>query len=126
MMLAHYSMAIVFGLLAQADADALIKPNQNINQVSKRMAEAGYKETDLQRGAGSKQNELRFWDLDPGVLMVVYSKKSGEVFSVTYLLENEGPKSERWSVEFKVIEFNPVSREMKLKLPDKPKPKAEK
>lgn len=76
MMLAHYSMAIVFGLLAQADTEALIKPNQNIDQVSKRMAASGYKETDLQRAAGSRKNELRFWDLDPGVLMVVYSKKS--------------------------------------------------
>jgi hypothetical protein len=98
---------------------SLIKTHQAIEAVAKLMKDAGYLETALDMVSG-EGTELKMWAVGEGVLIFTFSQKTRKVTSISYYLCDERPKALRKTFEFSVTEFDPKTREMKIKLPRKP------
>ena len=56
------------------------------------MEAAHYKQTGLDMAAEKPNEDLRFWDIDQGVLILRFSKGTGRVLGMTYFLCDERPK----------------------------------
>ena len=71
------------------------------------MKKAGYTETRLEMmpkpGSGE---DLRFWGVGRGVLIVGYSKASQKITGTTFWFADERPKAVRREFEFDVTSFN--------------------
>jgi hypothetical protein len=97
-----------------------IKPGIDIEDVSKLMKNAGYKETALDMLSTKTDTELKMWAVGEGVLILVFSTKDRKVTNISYYLSDERPKAERKTFSLSVLEFDPTTREMRIKLPNKP------
>jgi len=103
----------------EAADDFVIKPNQNIDEVSKQMSAAKFEGTGLQVVSSLPDSTLAFRIVKPGVLIVAYSTASKKVTGLTFLLHYEGKKEDKKPVSLDVTEFAPLTGEMKIKLPKK-------
>jgi hypothetical protein len=83
------------------------------------MKDSGYLETGLDMTPGNG-TDLKMWTVGEGVLIFAFSQKDRKVVSISYFLCDERPKALRKTFELSVTEFDPKTREMQVKLPDKP------
>ncbi len=76
------------------------------------MEVAHYRQTELQMAAEKSEEDLRFWDVDQGVLIFRFSKSFSQVLEMTYSLSDERPKALRKTFQFRVSSFDPVTGRM--------------
>ena len=81
------------------------------------MKAAGYTKTILEMGprAEDKDQDLRFWAVDQGVLIVNYSKTTDEILSLRIWFADERPKALRQTFAFDVIAFDTDTGKMKIR-----------
>lgn len=66
-----------------------------------------YKETALAMEPGDKANELKFWQVDDGVLIASYSKDGRKIINLSYWFADDRAVNKRQVFNFEVSEFNP-------------------
>jgi hypothetical protein len=101
-------LAVALLVPSSVVADTL-RAGTKIDTAAADMRLKGYKETGLQMAPVKTTEELKFWQINDGVLIVTYSKQTQQIKKIAYLISDDGSKSERHEVNLTVIEFNPDS-----------------
>ena len=88
----------VIGVLALHSTHVLameVKVGSNLDEVRNAMNHSGYKECQLAMAARERNQELAFWHVDEGTLIVRYSVKTKKILNITYWMcdEQEGIQS---------------------------------
>lgn len=110
-------LTMLMGATGIAAGSDLVIVGEGVTDVSALMRRHGYKETTLQMDADSKDTALRMWHVGEGYLVMAYNIGTKRICGMNYLLLGTGPKSKRESFDLPVLEFDPESREMKIKIP---------
>lgn len=109
--------ALLATLLCSCSSAEVITNGLAISDARKAMAAAGYKQTGLEMIARNHpKEELQFWDVDQGVLIVAYSTVSQRIVGLTFFLCDERPKSKRKTFDLEVASFDTTSGVMTIKM----------
>ncbi len=92
-------------LVSSAYAD-IITNGLSITAARKAMESAGYKWTRLEMLPTDFKNNLQFWRVDQGVLIMVYSTNSTAIIDIEFFLSDERPKAFRKTFDFDVTSFD--------------------
>ena len=107
---------LVAGFLIEASASAaVIAKGVWASQARDAMKAADYTETGLDMLAPNANEELEFWSLDQGVLIVRYSRASNQIVSLSFHLSDERPKATRKTFDFEVASFDTTSGLLTIK-----------
>lgn len=96
-------LGLVFAISASAE---VITNSMLIGTVQKAMTAAHYKETGLDMAASQPGQDLRFWAVGDGILILRLSNSSSRVLGMTYSLCDERPKALRRTFDFDVASFD--------------------
>jgi hypothetical protein len=117
--IACFLLFVCTGFYAYA-GEMIIKTGQNIDDVTKIMTSEGYKEAGLEMETLAKDHvALKMWSVGEGSLIFEYSTNNKKIKNISYYFCDERPKLTRKTFEFTITEFDPNSKEMKIKLPNK-------
>jgi len=110
---------LIFGfvwLLSCEIASAeVLKKGQSIRDAINAMKVGGYESTVLEMRPRGKDQDIHFWGVDEGILIVEYSKTTDEIVSLRFLLQDDRPKKYRQQYIFDVIAFDTDTGEMKIR-----------
>jgi hypothetical protein len=98
------AVALLIPSIGVADT---LRAGTKIDTAATDMRIKGYKETVLQMAPVKTTEELKFWQIDEGVLIATYSKQTQQITRIVYNISDGGPKSDRHEVNFTVMTFNP-------------------
>jgi len=73
------------------------------------MEAAGYKQTGLDMLSAKEDEDLQFWAVDRGVLIIQYSKVAHKIVDLSFYFADERPKATRTTFEIQVTSFDPGS-----------------
>ena len=115
--------SLIAAILCVASA-ALAEPlivGAGIDKAAADMQAKKYKETGLQMGGSDDSIALKFWVVDEGTLIAVYSKNERKITSLSFRLSDERARSIRKEFYFSVTSFDPDTGVMTLqtKKPEK-------
>jgi len=106
----------VLGLLLCATASAdVITNGLSMSDVQKAMEAAHYRQTRLDITADKLSEDLQFWDVDQGVLILRFTRGTSLVLGMTYFLCDERPKALRKTFQFEVLSFDSGTGAMTIK-----------
>jgi hypothetical protein len=111
---------LMYVAVQSVGAADILRPGQDIDQVTKVLRDYGYKETGLEMGTVNTETDLKFWAVGEGVLILTFSAKNGKVSEMTLWLCDERAKSTRKEFSFQVTEFDPKTRQIRITLPNTP------
>lgn len=106
----------VLALLAIPVPAMEIKEGSNIDEVKGAMKHSGYKEDQLAMAARERNQELAFWQVDEGTLIVRYSLNTKKILGITYWLCDERERSSRKEFNFNAKTFDTATGVLTLKL----------
>lgn len=114
-------LAVVFlmALLESAalGADGMIEAGMDIDDASKAMKAAGYKDDGGPEIVPESANiELRMWSVGDGTLVINFLAKDRKITKMEYVLMDERPKSTRKVFALPVTRFSPASGEMAIRV----------
>ena len=115
--------SLIAAILCVASA-ALAEPlivGAGIDKAAADMKAKKYDDSALQMGASDESNALKFWQIDEGTLIAVYSKKERKITQLSFRLSDERARSVRKEFTFSVTSFDPDTGVMILqtKKPEK-------
>ncbi len=118
----HTSIFVIVSLGISSLASALILKNEvPVEAANLAMKKSGHTETVLEMATLEKNQSLRFWNLDQGVLIARYSTDSGKILALSFYLCDERAKAERQNFNFEVISFDTENGNLILKTAKKAK-----
>ncbi len=116
-MRAFTKFALLAILLRASSSAEVITNGLAISDARKGMVAAGYKQTGLDMIARNHPMEdLQFWGVDQGVLIVAYSTASQRIVGLTFSLCDERPKATRKSFDLEVASFHTTTGVMTIKM----------
>lgn len=93
-----------------------IKEGANIDEVTKAMKLSGYKECQLAKLASKANQELAFWHVDEGTLIVQYSLDTKKILGISYWMCDERDRSSRKEFSLKAKSFETTTGVLTLQL----------
>jgi hypothetical protein len=93
-----------------------IKEGSNIDEVKKAMKLSGYKECQLAMLARERKQDLAFWLVDEGTLIVRYSLDTKKILGITYWMCDERDRSSRMEFNLKAKAFDTTTGVLTLQL----------
>jgi hypothetical protein len=109
--------ALLATVLCASSSAEVITNGVAISDAHKAMIAAGYKQTGLDMIARNHlKEELQFWDVDQGVLIVAYSTVSKRIVGLTFFLSDERPKATRKTFDLEVGSFDTTTGVMTIKM----------
>jgi hypothetical protein len=106
-------IAAIICVASSAFADP-IKIGSGIDNAIEVMKAKNYDDSSLAMGPTDESNDLKFWVIDDGVLIAVYSKKDKRIKSMSYWFADERGKRDRKEFSLSVLEFDPDTGVMTL------------
>ena len=106
-------IAAIICIASSAFADP-VKIGSGVDKAIADMKAKGYEETGLAMGASEESNDLKFWSIDDGVLIAVYSKNNNKILSMSYWFADERGKKDRKEFSLSVLAFDPETGVMTL------------
>ena len=106
-------IAVVLCAASSVFAEPL-KVGISIDMALDAMKKNNYEETALSMGAGDTSNDLKFWNVDEGVLIAVYSKNERKIMRLSFWFADNRSISKRKEFDFSVNTFDPDTGVMTL------------
>lgn len=108
-------LCIVWLLYCPPASSDVLKNGHSIQDAINAMNAAGYGTTVLEMGPPARDEELHFWKVDQGVLIINYSKTTDEIVALNFWFADERPKALRKTFAFNVIAFDTDTGEMTIR-----------
>jgi hypothetical protein len=109
--------ALLATLVCASSSAEVITNGLAVSDARKAMVAAGYKQTGLDMIARNHPKEdLQFWGVDQGVLIVAYSTASQRIVGLTFFLCDERPKATRKTFDLEVASFDTTTGVMAIKM----------
>lgn len=93
-----------------------VKVGSNLDEVRNAMNHSGYKECQLAMAARERNQELAFWHVDEGTLIVRYSVKTKKILNITYWMCDERDRSSRKEFNLEAKTFDTATGVLTLQL----------
>lgn len=93
-----------------------IKKGSNVDDVRNAMKLSGYKECQLAKAARKRSQELAFWLVDEGTLIVRYSRNTKKIIAITFWMCDERDRSSRKEFNLDAKAFDTATGVLTLQL----------
>jgi hypothetical protein len=99
-------LLLLFVLICASASADIITNGVAIDSARRALRAAGHRETALDMLPSSTTEQLEFWNVGQGVLIISFSKASGSISGLQFLVSDERPKATRKTFDFEVMSFD--------------------
>ena len=115
-MIRHRLVIICALIYCSTGYGAVVAEGLTIDIANSALTAAKYESSSLEMLAATPNEDLQYWSIDQGTLILKYSKISRIIIGITYYINDDRPKASRQSISWSVKSFDTETRLMLIQI----------